>query len=226
MLTRSLRALGAGAPSGTFLVPGRVRCRYAPRAARRRPRVPTPATRGPSPRPPARGWDARRAEGARIHERRRTATQVWDAQPARPRRQARRAIPSGCPGWVAITRLAPPAARRPFSVAATAGARMGMRTVGGRRGSLICAVSGGGWRTVCRVCPHRSRQGKKLGKGARPTGWNLNLTLPIRRYWRGVMTPVAQLNAAPSSTIRSSCRPQSVKKPARTASRPEMVVGP
>jgi hypothetical protein len=105
---------------GRGAAPSRARC--APGPSRCRRPVPSPAARGPSPRPPGVRMGCAAREGVRIHN-----------LDGAGRRMLHR-------GWVAITRFprpmpaARPGARRPPSVAGSAGVRMEMRE--GRAGRI------------------------------------------------------------------------------------------
>jgi hypothetical protein len=133
-----------------------------------------PAARRPSPRPPRAEGDARDSEGGGV-----------DA-PARPWRGCAGGYLPGWPGWAVITRIAQPAPRPPvpavaarWSVAATAGVRMGCAAGGRRR---IHGLRGAG-RTACHFpeCAVTSASGHftaAMGLHARgagapgiPSGW-------------------------------------------------------
>jgi hypothetical protein len=135
---------------------GRAGRHHALRSARCRPSAPPPAARAP-PRPP-------RAEGVRAGRRAAASMsriilhRVADAQPARPWRgcAGRYFRVPGCPRWVANALRAarsPPArsgARRPRSVAATAGARMRMRKSGPVTGMPTRGLHAlPAWRAAC-----------------------------------------------------------------------------
>ena len=102
------------------------------------PPVPPPAARCPSPRPPACGWDARGVEGRSIH---------WRGDDTRSLHAGGAGAPPRASGFP------PPAIRRRDRQRADGDARgadgasvHGLR--GGRKAaaSMVCAMSGCGWR--------------------------------------------------------------------------------